>query len=352
MARNGLHNTNARLLASMMIQMIIATYAASAEMKDIRSHDEHFLGTDEDMKQWTFFPQDNIDLFTTTEHPGLLMLRDAGKGTDIKGVPKDPIRLDEYPMPWEFKMGLLQPEPKAGDAQTNYAFGINVLVTFSEPSSWPDDRTVAPPDSRSLQLLVVRLGNYGEVDRRGVPQLRYSELNYGDPSPEVYLLWGRGDLANNVIGDWRIPYTWVGYQSPALGQLGAAANWSWGKHAGPAESNGLQDIRFRFRVVTPTKLEIGFGYGYRVGWRMRTIDVAHLGEITGIWEVGPIISLDRWMADELAPALPIYPVPELEEPDTGSAYYIDYLTFFGNGPESFEHLSDEFDMPGLPADHK
>ena len=157
---------------------------------------------------------------------------------------------------------MLQPEPKAGDAQTNYAIGVNLVVTFSNPTQWPTDRTQLPPDSHSVQLFVTRIGNYGEMSRRGVQQLRYSELNFGDPSPEVYLLWGRGDLSQNLVGDWHIPYMWAGYQPPEPGQMGAAADWSWGKYGGPAESNGLQDIRFRVRLLSPTKMEIGFGSGF------------------------------------------------------------------------------------------
>jgi hypothetical protein len=299
-----------------------------------------------------FYPKDNIKRLTTKEARGLLLIEDAGRGKDVKGVLTKPIRLEDYPLPWEFHLGMLQPEPKAGEKQNNYAMGVNVAVTFSDPSTWPKDRTRLPPDTHSLQLFVVRLGNYGEIYRDGVPQLRYSALNYGDPSPEVYLLVGRGDLAPNVVGDWRMPYTWLGYQPPQKGQFGAAFGWSWEKYGGPAESGSLQDIRFRVRAVSPTELEIGFGFGYKHGWRMRTIDVSRFGKITGIWEIGPIFSLDRWMADDLAPRLKIDPPPSLEPPNPESPYYIDYALFYGQSPENFEHLSNDFDVPGVHADHK
>jgi hypothetical protein len=42
--------------------------------------------------------------------------------------------------------------------------------------------------------------------------------------------------------------------------------------------------------------------------------------------------------------------PVIDPPNPGSGYYIDYASFFGNGPECFEHMSDDFDTPGLPAD--
>jgi len=319
---------------------------------DIRNLSHHFLQPTDDISPWMFYPQSNIAKLSTKDHRGLLSIADAGKGEDIKGTLKDPIRIDSYNLPWEFRMALLQPEPKSADAQNNYAFGVNLVVTFSDPSEWPSNRTQIPLNSRSMQLFVVRLGAYGEMSRRGVPQLRYSPLNYYDPSPEVYLVYGRGDLSPNVVGDWKIPYNWVGYQVPEPGQLGAAANWSWGKFGGPAADNSLQDVRFRVRVISPTQLEVGFGSGYKVGWRMRTIDTSNFGKITGIWEIGPIISLDRWLADQLAADLDIFPVPQLEPPKPASDYFFDYLDFFGNGPADFEHMSDEFNIPGIPADEK
>jgi len=320
--------------------------------RDIRNLTQHFIDTGEKMDPWMFYPESNIKTLSTTKHRGYLMLEDAGTGEDIKGSPKEPIRIDDYPIPWDFKMGLMQPQPKSGDNQNNYAFGVNVAVTFSDPSTWPEDRTQMPPDTHTLQLLVVRLGAYGEMNRRGVPQLRYNKLNYGDPSPEIYMLYGRGDLAPNVLGDWEIPYIWMGYEPPSFGQLGAASNWSWGKVGGPAESSGLMDVRFNIRVLSPTKMEVGFGFGHYVGWRMRTVDLSRFGKITGIWEIGPVISLDRWMADEFGPSLDIKPMPELDPPNPGAGYYLDYCSFFGSGPESFEHFSEEFNIPGLPADHK
>ncbi len=45
-----------------------------------------------------------------------------------------------------------------------------------------------------LQLFVVHLGNVGEIYRQGVPQVKATPLNQFDPSPEVFLVYGRGDL--------------------------------------------------------------------------------------------------------------------------------------------------------------
>jgi hypothetical protein len=105
------------------------------------------------------------------------------------------------------------------------------------------------------------------------------------------------------------------------GQFGAAFGWSWGKYGGPAQQDGLNDIRFRVRVLSPTKLEVGFGYGYARGWRMRTLDVSRFGKITVVWEIGPILSLDPWMADDLTPRLDIYPTPVLDAPNPGNHTY-------------------------------
>jgi hypothetical protein len=99
-------------------------------------------------------------------------------------------------------------------------------------------------------------------------------------------------------------------------------------------------------MISPTQLEIGFGYGLGVGWRMRPIDVSRFGKITGIWQIGPIISLDRWIPDHLAPELGILPRPAVQLPDPTYEYFVDYAVFHGDGPQNLGHLSDDFDVPG------
>ena len=133
-------------------------------------------------------------------------------------------------------------------------------------------------------------------------------------------------------------------------------------------------------LISETTLEVGVGYGDHPGWRMRTVDVSEFGNITGIWEIGPIVSLDRWIPDVLATELsldepPVWlqsfrkrqrvlnsateatqdPMEELfqiDPPDTRFAYYIDYAVFHANGPDDIEHLSDDFNVPGFLADQK
>ena len=324
---------------------LVGVAQEGSEKPDIRKLSHHFLEPDDDVSPWMFYPESNIKELSTSAHRGLLKIVAGEERKDIKGVLKEPIRYDDYPLPWEFHMGFWQPEGKSGDQQSNYAVGINLAVTFSDPSTWPEDRTQMPPDTHTLQLFVARFGNYGEISREGIPQLRYGELNYGDPSPEVYLLYGRGDLGVNLTGNWEIPYAWVGYQPPRNNDFGAAFAWSWGKHGGPAESGGVQDLRLRVRALSRTKMEIGFGWGLYAGWRHRRIDLSRFGEMTGIWEIGPIISLDRWMADEMVTDLGVTPVPLLEYPESGTKYFFDYFALYGNGPENFDHLSNEFNIP-------
>ena len=122
----------------------------------------------------------------------------SGRGKDIKGLLEKPIRIDDYPLPWEFHLGLVQNYQAMkgiSERQINYAIGLNLVVTFSDPSTWPKDRTRLPPQSHGLQLFLVHLGNVGEIYRQGVPQVKATPLNQFDPSPEVFLVYGRGDLA-------------------------------------------------------------------------------------------------------------------------------------------------------------
>ncbi len=336
------------LLSTLSTVVVLAGVARGQDAtRDIQKLSQHFISAD-DISPWTFGPADNIKKMDTTEHPGLLTIWDGGRGKDIKGLLKNPIKIDDYPLPWEFQLQFAQNEQlfKAAtvdkNRQTNYAIGLNLAVTFSDPSTWPKDRNQLPPDTHTVQLFVVHLGQYGELYRTGLPQLRNSALNYYDPSPETFLVYGRGDLSPNLNGNWQIPFIWTGYQPPKPGQLGSAAGWSWLADQGPASFY----VRFRVRMISPTQLDIGFGYGMGIGWRMRPIDVSKFGKITGIWEIGPIISLDHWIPDELAPELGIHPPPAVQLPDPDYEYFVDYAVFYGNGPQNLQDLSVDFNIPG------
>jgi hypothetical protein len=361
---------------SLVMERGVSPHTASARKrkKDIRTLSQHFLDRTGAISPWIFVPRDNIANMSTAEHGGVLTLWEAGHGKDIKGVLKEPIRFDDYPVPWEFHLGFVQNYQAMkglSEKQINYAIGLNLAVTFADPATWPKDRSRTPPNTHSVQLFVVHLGNIGENYRPGVPQVKGTALNQHDPSPEVYLVYGRGDLAPEANGNWQMGYTWLGYEGSISG--------SWSKGEGPANSI----IRFRAGLLNPTTLHIGVGYGDHPGWRMRNLDVSRFGKITGIWEIGPIISLDRWIPDVLPKELGIAGSPEwlrsfllrqplvaqpkgpderglklaeklfqIDPPDPTFEYFIDYAVFYGNGPENFDHLSDEFDVPGFLADQK
>ena len=92
-------------------------------------------------------PAENIKEFSTEEHPGLATIYEAGKGVDIKGILKQPIKIGDYRLPWEFQTSLVQSfnllAGVGAKTQINAAIGLNVAVTFSDPSTWPLDRDEA-----------------------------------------------------------------------------------------------------------------------------------------------------------------------------------------------------------------
>jgi hypothetical protein len=347
---------------------------AQTPRPDIRKLSQHFLDRKDNTAPWIFVPNDNIASLSTSEHPGVVTIWESGKGKDIKGLLADPIRIGDYPLPWEYHLGFVQNYQALkgiSERQINYAIGLNLAVTFSDPSTWPKDRSQLPPDTHSLQLFVVHLGNVGEIYRQGVPRVKASALNQFDPSPEAYLVYGRGDLAPAINGNWKMAYTWHGSEGAISG--------SQSKDGGPASSI----IRFRANLLNDSVLQVGVGDGVHPGWRLRTINVSKFGKITGIWEIGPIVSLDRWLPDVLAKELDVAGPPEwlksfkerlpfiskpadthaktiklLEEtfqvdpPDPKFEYFIDYSVFYGNGPKNLDHLSEEFNVPGFLADQK
>jgi hypothetical protein len=314
---------------------------------DISALDQHFNQPGKDISPWMFVPVENIKELSTEEHPGLATIYEAGKGKDVKGVLKQPIGIGDFKLPWEFQTSFVQSfnllAGVGAKTQVNSAIGLNVVVTFSNPSTWPKDRTRRPPQTREFQLLVVHLGCTGEAGI-GLPQ--YSN----EPHPETYLVWGRGDLGNTVMGDWRIPYVWIG---------------DGAKYAGPASPQ----LFFRCVVLSPKHLLVGIKFDASHGWNMRTIDCSEFGSITGVWEIGPIISADRWIPDVLCRNLPqvkgphplslgtggpghytqtMVPVaaPKPEPPNPKYEYYVDYCVFFGAEPRPFAKYSDEFNILG------
>ena len=327
---------------------------AANEVGSIKNLSQHFNEPGGDFSPWMFVPDENVKEISTREHPGLVAVWEAGKGKDLKGILKEPIRVDDYRLPWEFQLALVQNfnamlANRAVD-QMNYAIGLNVAVTFSDPSQWPEDRTQRPPRTRDFQLLVVHLGATGEAGA-GLPQ--FSDM----PTPDKYFVWGRGDLGYATMGNWNIPSIWVG---------------DGGRRGGPANDR----IFFRFRMLSPTYLQFGFRGDQSYAFHIRSLDVSQYGAITGIWEIGPIISCDRWIPDVLCRNLtPIkgwsdpgdlvsevkpggrysyrwekfYKAPDPVAPKPTFAYYVDYCAFFPSAPLPLEEYSDNFDIVGYMA---
>ena len=76
--------------------------------KDIAELNHHFNQSGEPLAPWAFYPEQNIKDLSTSEHPGLLMIKPGDNSQDIKGVLEQPIRLDQYAPPWEFQLALAQ----------------------------------------------------------------------------------------------------------------------------------------------------------------------------------------------------------------------------------------------------
>ena len=152
-----------RLLPSAIALALGLTASAVAAQGDISALDQHFNQPGRDISPWMFVPEENIKEFSTEEHPGLATIYEAGRGQDVKGILKDPIRIGDYRLPWEFQTSLVQSfNLTAGvgaKTQVNSAIGLNVAVTFSDPSDMAqrsDQATAAdarvPASGRSSRL--------------------------------------------------------------------------------------------------------------------------------------------------------------------------------------------------------
>jgi len=310
--------------------------------EDIRKHSHHFNLPGGDISPWVFVPADNVKEVSTTHSPGLVTVWEAGKGEDIKGILEEPIRLDEYDGPWEFQLAFSQ-NFSALAGLTTQAIGINVVVTFSDPSTWPSDRTELPADARSVQLFVVNLAK--------MPQFAPYPHDYS------FFVWGRGNLHHTLTGNWNIPSVWIG---------------DGAQYGGPASNQ----VFFRFAVndsdsqhASLTTLSLGIKFDPQHGWNTRAFHTGEFGSVTGIWQIGPILSCDRWIPDELCANLPRAKGPhpiwmgnqpgnyaknwvpvesrKPEQPSPAHPYYIDYCVFLRSRPIPFEQYSDDFNIRGF-----
>src|SRR4051794_1333760 len=96
------------LIATAGLMTACAPFTAAADRPDIRRLSQHFLDREGRTHPWMFVPKDNIASLSTSEHPGVVTIWEAGRGKDVKGLLAHPIRIGEYPLPWEFHLGLIQ----------------------------------------------------------------------------------------------------------------------------------------------------------------------------------------------------------------------------------------------------
>lgn len=163
--------------------------SGTATGQDISDLDQHFNAPGRDFAPWMFVPRDNIKELSTEQHPGLVTIYEAGAGKDLKGILKDPIKIGEYRLPWEFQTSLVQSfNLTAGvgvKTQVNSAIGLNVALTFSDPSTWPADRTRRPPETHELQLLVVHYHVRQARQELGHVDTGRGERSQGPAAPPV-----------------------------------------------------------------------------------------------------------------------------------------------------------------------
>ena len=80
--------TSRRVAESLVILLAwCAAVAQPAQRPDIRKLSQHFIDA-RDSSPWHFVPAGNIKDVSLSEHRGLVTLREAGKGQDIKGLLK------------------------------------------------------------------------------------------------------------------------------------------------------------------------------------------------------------------------------------------------------------------------
>jgi len=197
------------------------------------------------------------------------------------------------------------------------------LASHSPTQHVAKDRTQMPPDTHRFSSFVVHLGNYGNSIEPGCRRSKQrAELLRS--VAETYLVYGRGDLASNVNGNWQIPF------------IGQAINLRrgqtrLGRRLVLVSDQGGQHVRkIRVRMISATQLEIGFGYGLGVGWRMRR---SMFHSSVKLPESGRSVRSFRWInwiPDKLAPETRHNSHPRCSC-RSSYEYFVDYAVFHGDG---------------------
>ena len=186
----------------------------------------------------------------------------------------------------------------------NMAIGLNVAVTFSDPSTWPADRNQTPPDLRSFRLLIVHRGSRFKAN-------------------EEFYLWGSGDLDSTgaLTGNWE--------------NMRATRVGDGQQDYGPANT----DAYLRMRIHTPRSISFGYRPLPDRAYTSRTIHIpAEWGDITGIWEIGPIIVDDAWMEQQW---------PTIAKMPRDNEFYVGHCEFRYAPPfPALEVISNDFNIPG------
>ena len=346
---------------SLALCTVLACFALQVEIlpaeldpaRDIRTLSNHFR-PGEGLGPWQFHTstgrllapeqheRDLTDHFISTKiHPGLVTIRHSGADEQIKGTVGRPIGIADFHIPWEFELEVLRDFwTTATPNQSNYAYGLNVALTFSDPSTWPKDMTEQPPDTHWFQLLIVHLGTRGSGG--GLPE-NGAHQHGGGAMGCRWLVWGRGDLdsSGKLVGDWGIPTIITGDGRQDNGPASTAAYLS-------------------FTLLSPT--DVGFGVRFAQDRGAYThevppqwLDVSQWGTITGVWEVGPVIADSSWILHQWPGSTIHGPAAyggwslKTQPTSKGTELYVGFCSFeyYPWTFPSMDCMSNEFDIPGF-----
>ncbi len=258
------------------------------------------------IEPWKFKPAGRGHVLSTREFPGLLTIRNTEPEDEIKGILPHPLPLAALPPRWEFEADVVHSFwTKTVGKECNAAIGLNVALTFSDPSEWPSDRNQMPPDTHVFRIYIVHLGS------------RWAHVKV----PERFYVWGDGNPLETqpFNGDWEIP----------------TYNVHDGQHdGGPANTHAY----LLFRQNSPTHVTFGVRFDQSHSHIKRHLNLSRLGGITGIWEIGPVVAGSDWITTQWPKAKPV-----LDETE----YYIGFCAFRYMSPfPSLELMSNEFNHPG------